>query len=72
MGKLIQGSLKDINNFIKKGYEPIGTLKFVLNNHRVLLEGCDVMIFVDDAMHTIDIQEEYEAVTFPHLINYMR
>lgn len=31
------GTLKDIEYFINNGYEPIGDLKFVLNNYKHLL-----------------------------------
>lgn len=72
MGRLEQGSFEDINNFISKGYEPIGTLNFVLKKHRELLMGNILTLYIDDEMHIIDIQAIYEENPFPRLINYMK
>ena len=64
------GTLKDIEYFINNGYEPIGDLKFVLNNYKHLLFS-EVTICINADRKIIDIQEVFKEKPYPCLINYM-
>ena len=71
MMKFKMGTYKDIEQFIDNGYEPIGDLKFVLNNYKHLLFN-KVTPCISYSQNFIDIQEVFVKKPYPCLINYMR
>lgn len=72
MYRLRTGTSKEIKQYINQGYSPVGTLKFILNEHLNLLERYQLTIYTDDKMKIIDIQEEYIKDPFPKLINLIK
>lgn len=71
MMKFKMGTYKDIEQFIDNGYEPVGDLKFVLNNYKHLLFN-KVTLCISYSQNFIDIQEVFVKKPYPCLINYMR
>ena len=61
------GTLKDIEYFINNGYEPVGDLKFVLNNYKHLLFS-KVTICINADRKIIDIP----AADMVMLVNYYK
>ena len=72
MYRLKTGTGEEIKQYINQGYSPVGTLKFILNEHLNLLERCQLTIYTDDKEKIIDIQEEYIEDPSPKLINLMK
>lgn len=72
MSELKLGTYKEIKKYVNKGYSPVGTLKFVLDQNQNLLEDCKLTIYIDNKKKIIDIQEEYIRNPYSRLINYMR
>ena len=62
MIKFKMGTYKDIEQFIDNGYEPVGDLKFVLNNYKHLLFS-RVTLCISYSQKFIDIQEIFVKKT---------